>query len=163
MSEKLFEITSDPLSIDDVVARLSHPAIGAVTTFVGVVRGETGGRRTHHLEYEAYPEMAEEQMRQIGDEIRQRWPTIRQVAIAHRIGRLEIGETIVVIAVSSPHRQEAFDAAHYAIDRLKQIVPIWKKEVWVDGEAWKSEQMEGPGMREPGSARTEEKRGSRAT
>lgn len=136
---KLFEITREEISIDDVISRLADPAIGAVSTFVGVVRGETDGRKTQHLEYEAYPEMAEEQVRQIGDEIRKRYPTIREVAIVHRIGRLEIGEAIVVIAVSSAHRKEVFDAAHYAIDRLKEIVPIWKKEVWADGEAWKSD------------------------
>jgi len=137
---KLFEITTKELSIDEVISRLADSAIGAVGTFVGVVRGETDGRETQHLEYEAYPEMAEEQLRQISEEIRKRWPTIHQVAIAHRIGRLEIGEVIVVIAVSSAHRQEVFDATHYAIDRLKEIVPIWKKEVWADEEAWKSEQ-----------------------
>ncbi|MGD2105878.1 MAG: molybdenum cofactor biosynthesis protein MoaE [Anaerolineae bacterium] len=137
---KLFEITPKPLSIDDVVARLASPANGAVGTFVGVVRGETDGHKTEYLEYEAYPDMAEKQLSQIGDEIQGRWPTIREVAIVHRIGRLEIGETIVVIAVSSAHRQEVFAATHYAIDRLKQIVPVWKKEVWTDGEEWRSEQ-----------------------
>lgn len=137
---KLFEVTDAPLSVDEVVGRLVHPAVGGVTTFVGVVRGETAGHRTQYLFYEAYPEMAEAQLRRIGDEIRQRWSSIRQVAIVHRIGRLEIGEMIVVIAVSSPHRQETFDATRYAIDRLKEIVPIWKKEVWDEGETWKSEQ-----------------------
>ena len=142
MSLKLFEVASEPISVDDVVARLVHPSVGAVTTFVGVVRGRTGGRETQHLVYEAYPKMAEEQLRHIGDEIHQQWTGIREVAIVHRIGRLEIGETIVVIAVSSPHREETFDAVHYAIDRLKEIVPIWKKEVWSDGEAWRTEQGE---------------------
>jgi molybdopterin synthase catalytic subunit len=137
---ELFRITSEPLSIDEVVARLEDPANGAIGTFVGVVRGETEGRKTQYLEYETYPDMAQRQLRQIGDEIRERWPTVRQVAIAHRVGRLEVGETIVVIAVSSAHRQEVFAATHYAIDRLKQIVPVWKKEVWTDGEEWKSEQ-----------------------
>lgn len=137
---ELFEITSEPLSIDDVVARLEDPANGAVGTFVGVVRGETDGRKTQYLEYEAYPDMAQKQLGQIGDEIRERWPTIREVAIVHRVGRLEVGEAIVVIAVSSAHRREVFAATHYAIDRLKQIVPVWKKEVWTDGEKWKSEQ-----------------------
>lgn len=136
---KLFEITREPLSIDDVVARLADPANGAVSTFVGLVRGDTDGRETQRLEYEAYPEMAEEQLRRIGAEIRERWPMIRQVAIVHRIGPLEVGEVIVVIAVSSAHRQDVFAATHYAIDRLKQIVPVWKKEVWADGEEWKTE------------------------
>lgn len=136
---KLFEITPQPLSVDDVVARLADPAIGAIATFVGVVRGETDGREVRYLHYEAYPDMAEEQLRQIGEEIHQRWPTIHEVTIVHRIGRLEVGEIIVVIAVSAAHRQDVFSATHYAIDRLKQIVPIWKKEVGIDGGEWKTE------------------------
>jgi molybdopterin synthase catalytic subunit len=136
---KLFEITPDPISADDIIARLADPAVGAIATFVGVVRGETEGRKTLYLEYEAYPDMAETTLAQIGDEIQERWPSIRQVAIAHRVGRLEIGETATVIAVSAAHRLDVFVALHYAIDRLKEIVPIWKKEVWADGEAWKSE------------------------
>jgi len=133
---KLFEITTEDISVDEVVARLANPAIGAVVTFVGLVRGTTDGRQVRHLEYEAYPEMAEEMLRQIGDEVRARWQTIREVAIVHRVGRLQIGETAVVIALSAAHRQEVFDAAHYAIDRLKEVVPIWKREVWVDGAEW---------------------------
>jgi len=137
---KLFEITPDPISTDDIIARLADPAVGAIATFVGVVRGETEGRKTLYLEYEAYPDMAEATLAQIGDEIQERWPSIRQVAIAHRVGRLEIGETATVIAISAAHRPDVFDALHFCIDRLKEIVPIWKKEVWADGEAWKSEQ-----------------------
>jgi molybdopterin synthase catalytic subunit len=136
---KLFEITPDPISADDVIARLADPAVGAVATFVGVVRGETDGRQTLHLEYEAYPAMAEAGLAQIGDEVQERWPSIRQVAIVHRVGRLEIGEIVTVIAVSAAHRPEIFDALRFCIDRLKKIVPIWKKEVWADGEEWKSE------------------------
>jgi len=136
---KLFEVTAEPVSVDEVMGRLVHPSVGGIATFVGVVRGESGGCPTDHLEYEAYPEMAERELRRIGDEIRERWPSIRDVAIVHRTGRLEIGETIVVIAVSSAHREETFEATHYAIDRLKEIVPIWKKEVYVDGQEWKSE------------------------
>lgn len=146
MAKKLFQITEAEISVDEVVARLADPAIGAVVTFVGVVRGVTEGADIDHasvetcyLEYEAYPEMAEESLRQIGDEIRARWGTVREVAIVHRVGRLQVGETAVVIALSAAHRREMFDAVHYAIDRLKEIVPIWKKEVWADGEAWKSE------------------------
>jgi len=136
---KLFEITRQTISADEVIARLADPAIGAVATFVGVVRGETEGREVRYLEYEAYPEMAEQTLRQLGGEVRTRWPTIREVAIVHRVGRLEIGETAVVIALSAAHRQEVFDALRYAIDRLKEIVPIWKKEVWADGAEWRSE------------------------
>ena len=139
MAEKLFEITPKEISVDEVLSRLADPAVGGVATFVGVARGETGGREVRYLEYEAYPEMAEAELRRIGDEIQERWPTIREVAIVHRTGRLEIGETIVVIAVSSAHRQGVFEATRYAIERLKEIVPIWKKEVWAGGEAWKSE------------------------
>ena len=136
---KLFEITTEDISVDEVVARLANPAIGAVITFVGVVRGNSEGREVRYLEYEAYPEMAEETLRQIGDEVRTRWKTIREVAIVHRVGRLEVGEISVVIALSAAHRPQVFDAARYAIDRLKEIVPIWKKEVWKGGEEWKSE------------------------
>jgi len=136
---KLFEVTTEGVSVDEVVARLAAPAIGAVITFVGVVRGMTEGREVRYLEYEAYPEMAEETLRQIGDEIRARWKTIQEVAIVHRVGRLEVGEIAVVIALSAAHRPEVFDAVRYGIDRLKEIVPIWKKEVWTDGEEWRSE------------------------
>ena len=142
MSDRLYETTREPLSVNDVVGRLMKPAIGAVSTFVGVVRGETEGRQTLHLEYEAYPEMATTELRRIGEEIREQWPSIEEVAIVHRIGRLEVGETIVVIAVSASHRRELFDATRYAIDRLKEIVPIWKREVWADGSEWKSERRQ---------------------
>ncbi len=136
---KLFEVTADRLSVEQVAGRLADPAIGAVATFVGVVRNETDGREVRYLEYEAYPDMAEETLRQIGDEVRSRWRTIREVTIVHRVGRLEVGEIAVVIALSAAHRPEMFDALHYAIDRLKEIVPIWKKEVWRDGMEWRSE------------------------
>jgi molybdopterin synthase catalytic subunit len=135
--KKLFEITTERPSVDEVIARLADPASGAVVAFVGVVRGDTDGRAVRWLEYEAYPEMAEEMLQQIGDEVRERWQTIQQVAIVHRVGRLDVGEISVVVALSSAHREEAFDAAHYAIDRLKEIVPVWKKEVWTDGAEWK--------------------------
>ena len=139
MPKKLFEIRMETISVDEVVTRLADPAIGAVATFVGVVRGETDGREVHHLEYESYPQMAEDKLRQIGDEMRARWETIHEVAIVHRVGRLPVGETAVVIAISAAHRSELFDALRYAIDRLKEVVPIWKKEVWADGEEWRSE------------------------
>ncbi|MBC7232922.1 MAG: molybdenum cofactor biosynthesis protein MoaE [Chloroflexi bacterium] len=135
----MFEITTEKLSVDEVVARLADPAIGAISVFVGVVRGDTEGRKVRYLEYEAYPEMAEGMLRQIGDEIQARWKTIHKVSIVHRVGRLEVGEISVVIALSAAHRPELFDALHYAIDRLKEIVPIWKKEVWTDGSEWRSE------------------------
>jgi molybdopterin synthase catalytic subunit len=97
-----------------------------VVVFLGTVRSENEGRAVSHLEYEAYAPMAEKEMRRIGEEIRERWP-VAAVAMRHRIGRLEVGETAVIIAVSAPHRAEAFAACQYAIDRLKEVVPIWKK------------------------------------
>lgn len=135
---KLFEITPLPISVAEVVARLEDPANGALVTFIGVVRGETDGRQVHYLEYEAYPEMAEEALARIGEEIRGRWPEVRGISIVHRVGRLNVGETSVVIALSAAHRSQLFDALRYAIDRLKEVVPIWKKEVWADGAEWKA-------------------------
>jgi len=135
----IYRVTRDVLSVDEVVAGVTDTAVGAVVTFVGVVRGTSEGRQVRYLEYEAYPEMAERTLAQIGGEVRARWPEILHVAIAHRVGRLEIGETAVVIALAAAHRPGVFDALRFAIDRLKEIVPIWKKEVWADGEEWKSE------------------------
>ena len=140
---KRFEITRDVLSVDEVAARLAEPAIGALVTFAGVVRGETDGRPVQALEYEAYPEMAEQVLAQIGAEVQARWPGVRGVAIVHRVGRLDVGETSVVIALASAHRPGVFDALRYAIERLKEIAPIWKKELWSDGGAgWRSEQQQ---------------------
>ena len=126
----LIELTDQAISADAVVARLSDPAIGAVVTFIGVVRGVTAGRATSHLEYEAYPEMAIKTLQQIADEVRMRWTDVREVAIVHRVGHLDVGETAIVIALSAAHREQTFDALHYAIDRIKEIAPIWKKEIW---------------------------------
>lgn len=144
-ARKLFEITEQPLSLDDVAARVNRPDCGAITTFAGTVRGETvteeGKRGTDFLQYEAYSEMAERMLAQIGDEIRAQWPKVQAVSILHRSGRCEIGEPSVVIAVATPHRGDGcFDACRYAIERLKAIVPIWKEENWSDGQVW----VEGP-------------------
>lgn len=136
----IIELTTAPISTDAVLARLADPGNGALVTFNGVVRNNSEGRTTLYLEYEAYPAMAEATLRQIADEIRDRWPDVRGIAIVHRLGHLAIGETAVVIALSAAHRPQLFDALHYAIDRLKDIVPIWKKEIWEDGAAWRSEQ-----------------------
>jgi len=135
MGEKLFEITTKPISVDEVSRRVSDPRVGAVVSFTGIVRGINAGRTVNYLEYETYPEMAELTLAQIGEEIKARWP-VEQVAIVHRVGKQEIGETSVVIAVASGHRQGAFEAGRYAIDRIKEIVPIWKKEYFEDGEVW---------------------------
>jgi molybdopterin synthase catalytic subunit len=129
---KIVDGPIDDLRLDDEVRT---DADGAVIVFRGVARRQSRGREVVHLEYEAYPEMAEKVMAQIVQEMRSRWP-ITDVAIAHRTGALDIGQASVVIAVSAPHRGEAFQAAQYAIDRLKEIVPIWKKEVWSDGSQW---------------------------
>ncbi len=139
MARALFEVVRREPSVDDVVARLADPAVGAVATFVGVVRGSTDGRETLYLEYEAYDEMAVRTLAQVGAEVQARWPAIRQVAIVHRTGHVDVGETAVVIALSAAHRWDVFDALRYAIDRIKVIVPIWKKEVWANGAEWKSE------------------------
>lgn len=138
--KKRFEIVTSPIDVNDVVGRVMAPAYGAVTAFIGVVRENSRGRQIRYLEYEAYPEMAEEMLEQIGREIRERWPAIENVSIVHRVGHQEPGEISVVIAVAAGHRADTFDAARYAIDRIKEIVPIWKKEVAVDGEWW----VEGP-------------------
>ncbi|WP_301239340.1 molybdopterin converting factor subunit 1 [Polycladomyces subterraneus] len=128
-------ITEEPLSADLLIQKVSNPHAGAVLTFVGTVREFTRGRRTVHLEYEAYAPMAIKKMKQITEEISTRWPSAR-VAMAHRVGRLDIEEISVIIAVATPHRDEAFAAGRYAIERLKAIVPIWKKEKWEDGSEW---------------------------
>lgn len=129
------EIVRAPIDAGALAAGLLRGEDGAVVTFEGVTRNQSGGRATRHLEYEAYEPMALAQMRAIVDEVKQRWPVDR-VGIVHRLGRLEIGETSVAIVVTSAHRKPAFEACHYAIDRLKKIVPIWKKEYFTDGEVW---------------------------
>jgi molybdopterin synthase catalytic subunit len=138
-SASWFEVTTGELSVEEVVARVVSPSIGAVASFVGVARDHTDGRQVRYLEYEHYPGMAEEMLRQVGDEIQARWTTIEKVAIVHRVGRLEPGQISTVIALCAAHREEVFDALCYAIDRLKEIVPIWKKEIWADGAEWKGE------------------------
>lgn len=122
----------DQMALEEVVRT---DADGAVIVFRGVARRYSRGREVVHLEYEAYAEMAEKVMAELGDEIKVKWP-VSDVAIVHRTGVLEIGQASVLIAVASPHRAEAFVACQYAIDRLKQVVPIWKKEVWSDGSQW---------------------------
>ncbi|HZU07577.1 MAG TPA: molybdopterin converting factor subunit 1 [Chloroflexota bacterium] len=131
----MFEITREPLTADSVAEAVRADDCGGVVTFLGTVRSPSRGRIVRYLEYEAYPEMAVRKMQQIAAEIRERWG-ITRVAIRHRVGRLEVGEPSVAIAVAAPHRREAFEACEYAIARLKRIVPIWKKEVWADGEEW---------------------------
>jgi molybdopterin synthase catalytic subunit len=131
----MFDITDQPLSLEPLVSAVTRSSSGAVASFLGVVREQTRGRQVLYLEYEAYREMAIPKMREIADEIRRKWK-VDEIAMVHRIGHLEIGEVSVAIAVSAPHRHQALAACAYAIDRLKETVPIWKKEVWTDGEEW---------------------------
>ena len=136
-----FEITAAPISLDDLAQRVAAPTHGAITVFAGVVRGESGAWQTDYLEYEAYAELAVASFQQIAHEIQAQWPAITNIAIIHRIGRLYVGETSVGIAIAAAHRQDTFDACRYAIERIKAISPIWKKEVGPDGAYW----VEGPG------------------
>jgi molybdopterin synthase catalytic subunit len=142
-SGRLFEIVRHPISLDEVAGRVAAPDRGGIVVFAGTVRGITragagqaGDRITDYLEYEAYPEMAEAMLAQIGAEVLERWPTVSAVSIVHRVGRLEVGEISIAIAVAAGHRQDTFDACHYAIDRVKQIAPIWKREAGPDGANW---------------------------
>jgi molybdopterin synthase catalytic subunit len=133
--EPLIQITREPLDREALLAAVAAPEVGGIVIFEGVVRNHARGKQIRYLEYDAYPEMAEQQIRLIVEEARRRWGAER-VAVAHRLGRVEIGEASVIIVVATPHRAEAFEACRYIIDTLKTTVPIWKKEVSLDGEAW---------------------------
>jgi molybdopterin synthase catalytic subunit len=136
-----FSVVSEPLDPRAIEALVADPGAGAVLTFTGTVRDRARGRAVTALDYEAYAPAAEKMLRRIGDEIRERWG-IERVAIVHRVGLLSVGEASVVIAVSSPHRDEAFEACRHAIERIKQIVPIWKKEHYADGAVWVGSEAE---------------------
>lgn len=131
----LVELTPEPLDPRRLEAAVAHAGAGAICTFTGVVRDRSRGEPVTHLEYEAYAGMAERQMREIVAEIAERWPEAR-VAMAHRTGVLEIGEASVVVSASCPHRAQAFEACRWGIDRLKESVPIWKKEFAATGAVW---------------------------
>ena len=131
----MYEIVSHVIDAAAVTAAVGHAGAGATVTFIGTTRNHNDGRRVTRLEYEAYPEMALAEMRKIGETAQRRWP-IEGVAIVHRIGVVPVGEASVVIAVSAGHRGVAFDACRFAIDRLKEVVPIWKKEHFEGGEIW---------------------------
>jgi MoaE-MoaD fusion protein len=130
-----YELLRSPIDFAEVVHQVRAGQDGAIVTFDGFVRNESHGRRTLYLEYEAYEPMALAKMREIGTQIHERF-SIHRVAIVHRLGRLEIGDTSVFIAISAPHRAAAFDACRFAIDTLKRTVPIWKKEYFEDGAVW---------------------------
>ncbi len=138
---QIFRLPHEAIDHAEVVAAITTERSGAVCLFSGVVRGETDKAghlpQTDHLEYEAYKPMALAKMRQVADEIRARWPKVQGIAIIQRLGRLRVGDSTVLCACSAPHRDDGcFEAARYGIDRLKEIVPVWKKEVGVAGETW---------------------------
>jgi molybdopterin synthase catalytic subunit len=128
-------LTRERIDAEKTIVMVKSGEDGAVVVFDGIVRNHTRGRRTLHLDYEAYEEMALRQMRELGLKARERFG-VRQVTMLHRLGRLEVGETSVLIVVASGHRSAAFEACRWLIDRLKQTVPIWKKETFVDGAVW---------------------------
>ena len=131
------KILSTPLNIQACINKIISPQSGGIDMFIGIVRDSTKGRAVKHLEYEAYESMAVKEMQKIVDEVFEKWP-VQNILIHHRTGILKPGETAVVIAVSAAHRDAAFDACRYIIETLKKTVPIWKKEVFEDGEEWVS-------------------------
>ena len=135
----LIRVTPDILDTDEAIAAVESPAAGAVNVFLGVVRNNNLGRSVQYLEYDAYPAMAEKVMRELADAAKERFG-LEDVAVLHRTGRLEIGEASLLIAVSCGHRAESVEAGHWLVNEIKKKVPVWKKEVWEDGEAW----IEGP-------------------
>jgi molybdopterin synthase catalytic subunit len=128
----MIELTRTAIDYNALTERVRRSECGAVVTFLGTVRDLTGGKTTVALDYEAYPGMAETKMTEIEADTRARWP-VGDIAIVHRLGHLDVSEVSVAVAVSCPHRQQAFEACRHAIDRLKELVPIWKKENWADG------------------------------
>jgi molybdopterin synthase catalytic subunit len=128
----MIQLTRQPIDYHALTERVRRPGCGAVVTFLGTVRDLTGDRVTVALDYEAYPGMAEKKMAEIETDTRGRWP-VGDILLVHRLGRLDVGEVSVAVAVSCPHRGQAFEACRHAIDRLKELVPIWKKENWSDG------------------------------
>lgn len=132
---RLFKVVETPLDLNEVIRAVEDPTAGATVSFTGTVRDHSLGKEVVALDYEAYPAAAEKMMARVADEIAERWG-LQRVAIIHRVGHLTVGEASVVIAVSSPHRHEAFAACEYVIKRLKEIVPVWKKEAYTDGATW---------------------------
>jgi molybdopterin synthase catalytic subunit len=130
-----FRLSEEPIDLDAVVTEVTDEEAGAIATFVGTTRRHSRGRTVLYLDYEAYGGMAEREMERLAAQLTERYGLTR-VAIAHRVGRVDIGETSVAIAVSAPHRRAALDACRDAIDTLKEIVPLWKKEVYEGGEEW---------------------------
>jgi molybdopterin synthase catalytic subunit len=148
---QIIEIVRGPIQVAQLVAALKSPEDGAVAVFEGIARNHSGGRRTLHLEYEAYEPMALAKMRDLGAAMRGQFQ-VDCVALVHRLGRLEIGETSVFIGVSSAHRRAALDACRFGIDTLKRTVPIWKKEFFEDGAVWAEGEVLTPGATQAGAA-----------
>ncbi len=129
------DLVETPIDVNAILKQMNHAQAGAVVVFLGTVRDNNRGRHVKYLEYEAYQTMARKEMRKVVEDAQRKWPLL-SIAIVHRLGHLEIGEISVAIAVAAGHRNEAFEAARFAIDTLKHTVPIWKKEVWADGAVW---------------------------
>ncbi|HLW66350.1 MAG TPA: molybdenum cofactor biosynthesis protein MoaE [Gemmataceae bacterium] len=128
----MIQLTNEPIDHNALTELVRRPGCGAVVTFLGTVRDLTGDQVTVALDYDAYPQMAERKFAEIEAEVRSRWP-VGEIALVHRLGHLDIGDVSVAVAVSCPHRHQAFDACRFAIDQIKELVPIWKKENWADG------------------------------
>jgi molybdopterin synthase catalytic subunit len=164
----MFSITRSPIPVARLLRAVADPGAGAVVVFLGTTRNRNVGRRVIRLEYEAFTHMAEREMRRLGAEARRRW-RLRRVAMVHRIGVVPVGQASVGIAVSAGHRREAFVACHWLIDRLKEIVPIWKREHFPGGQVWIGPQRGGPGRAvaagraAPGRARLRRRARARAT
>jgi molybdopterin synthase catalytic subunit len=135
-SDALFRVTSEPLDAQVLADLVRRDDAGAIALFYGIVRNNNEGREVERLEYEAYEPMALRKLREVAAATKQRFPEVREVGAWHRTGMLEIGETSLLVAVSSPHREDAFTACHWAVDRIKEVVPVWKKEHWRGGSAW---------------------------
>lgn len=131
----MYKITDQSIDTAEVIQLAESDKAGAVSVFIGTVRNNTQEKKVVSLEYESYESMALKKMEEIAEQAREKWP-IEKVAMYHRVGKLEIGEAAVVIAVSTPHRKESFEACQFLIDTLKEVVPIWKKEIFEDGEVW---------------------------
>jgi molybdopterin synthase catalytic subunit len=131
----MFRVTEKPLNLEELLEFVSDPEAGAIATFIGTTRNNNEGRRVVALDYDAYPEMAEKELRRIGADAATKWP-LQRMAIVHRIGPVQITEASVMIAVSSAHRDAAFAACRFAIEEIKKTVPIWKKELYEGGELW---------------------------
>jgi molybdopterin synthase catalytic subunit/molybdopterin converting factor small subunit len=135
-SPSLFRLTHEVMEPQQLAELVRRDEAGAIALFYGVVRNHSEGRQVERLEYEAHESMAVRKMREVAEETKRRFPEISEVGVWHRVGTLEIGETSLLVAVSSPHRKEAFEACHWCVDRVKEVVPVWKKEHWAGGSAW---------------------------